>query len=223
MAQVATSEFLLKAIRFNIKTNTGNVEHLNFSVSLTVSLFFSFVMKHKSASHLIKVPLKYKIQSPLFTTIKDKTIDSWNKCIPNVNLVACNWTYNEVSDLMYNWVAKRPDFKSALRVVKMVLNTQWYQCLWLTMWFHAKNPKKHSKNQNRWFYYVNSAHELWNHQKLPKTDHSIVIFCMVYSGWYMVNPHVQAVQNMCGKGGKGVLGRVRGGQSWPSFLKKKQW
>ena len=119
MAQVATSEFLLKAIRFNIKTNTGNVEHLNFSVSLTVSLFFSFVMKHKSASHLIKVPLKYKIQSPLFTTIKDKTIDSWNKCIPNVNLVACNWTYNEVSDLMYNWVAKRPDFKSALRVVNM--------------------------------------------------------------------------------------------------------
>ena len=102
MAQVATSEFLLKAIRFNIKTNTGNVEHLNFSVSLTVSLFFSFVMKHKSASHLIKVPLKYKIQPPLFTTIKDKTIDSWNKCIPNVNLVACNWTYNEVSDLMYN-------------------------------------------------------------------------------------------------------------------------
>ena len=76
MEQVATSEFLLKAIRFNIKTNTGNVEHLNFSVSLTVSLFFSFVMKHKSASHLIKVPLKYKIQTSLFTTIKDKTIDS---------------------------------------------------------------------------------------------------------------------------------------------------
>ena len=33
-------------------------------------------------------------------------------------------------------VAQRPDFKSALRVVKMVLNIQCYQYLWLTMWFH---------------------------------------------------------------------------------------
>ena len=49
---------------------------------------------------------------------------------------------NEVSDLMYNWVAQRPDFKSALRVVKMVLNTQCYQYLWLTMWFHAKKSKE---------------------------------------------------------------------------------
>ena len=32
-------------------------------------------------------------------------------------------TYDKVSDLMYNWVAQRPDFKSALRVVKMVPNT----------------------------------------------------------------------------------------------------
>ena len=51
--------------------------------------------------------------------------------------------YDAVSDLMHNWVAKRPDFRSALRVVKMVLNTQCYQYLWLTMWFHAKNRKKH--------------------------------------------------------------------------------
>ena len=50
MEQVATSEFLLKAIRFNIKTNTGNVEHLNFSVSL--SLFrYSF-------------PLSWNIKAP---------------------------------------------------------------------------------------------------------------------------------------------------------------
>ena len=46
---------------------------------------------------------------------------------------------NAVSDLMHNWVAQRPDIKSALRVVKMVLNTQCYQYLWLTMWFHAKS------------------------------------------------------------------------------------
>ena len=35
----------------------------------------------------------------------------------------------EVSDLGYNCVTQRPDFKSALRVVKMVLNTQYYQYL----------------------------------------------------------------------------------------------
>ena len=50
--------------------------------------------------------------------------------------------YDEVSDRMYNWVAERPDFKSALRVVKMVLNTQCYQYLWLKMWFHAKKSKE---------------------------------------------------------------------------------
>ena len=32
-----------------------------------------------------------------------------------------------------------------LRVVKMVLNTQCYQHLWLTMWFHKKIQKKRSK------------------------------------------------------------------------------
>ena len=31
-----------------------------------------------------------------------------------------------------------------------------------------KNPKKHSKNQIRWFYYVNSAPELRNDRKSPK-------------------------------------------------------
>ena len=54
-------------------------------------------------------------------------------------------TKDEVSDLGYNWVAQGPDFKSALRVVKMVLNTQYYQYLCLTMCLYAKNRKKHSK------------------------------------------------------------------------------
>ena len=54
--------------------------------------------------------------------------------------------YDAVSDLMHNWVPQRPDFKSALRVVKMVLNTQCYQYLWLTMWFHAKKSKETLKN-----------------------------------------------------------------------------
>ena len=41
---------------------------------------------------------------------------------------------------------------------------------------------------------------------------------MVIFGWYLVNPHVQAVQNMCVA--EGVLGRVTEGQSSPSFQKK---
>ena len=51
-----------------------------------------------------------------------------------------------VSDLMHNWVAQTPNFKSALRVVKMVLDTQCYQYLWLSMWFHAKKSKETLKN-----------------------------------------------------------------------------
>ena len=55
-------------------------------------------------------------------------------------------SYDAVSDLMHNWVPQRPDVKSALRVVKMVLNTQCYQYLWLSMWFHAKKSKETLKN-----------------------------------------------------------------------------
>ena len=50
--------------------------------------------------------------------------------------------YDAVSDLMHNCVAQTPDFKSTLIVVKMVLNTQCYQHLWLTMWFHTKESKE---------------------------------------------------------------------------------
>ena len=50
--------------------------------------------------------------------------------------------YDAVSDLMHNWVAQSPDFKSAVRVVKMILNTQCYQYLWLAIWFHAKKSEE---------------------------------------------------------------------------------
>ena len=53
--------------------------------------------------------------------------------------------YDEASDLGYNWVAQRPEFKSALRVVKMVLNTQCYLYLWLTIWFHAKKVERNTQ------------------------------------------------------------------------------
>ena len=63
------------------------------------------------------------------------------------------------------------------------------------------------KNQNRSFYNVNSAPELRNDQKLPKKDgslnHNFLNFFigMVYFGCLQVNPHIQAAQNMCRKGG----------------------
>ena len=43
-------------------------------------------------------------------------------------------------------------------------------------------------------------------KKAQKTDHSIAIYSnfwigMVYFGYHLVNPHVQTVQNMYGKGG----------------------
>ena len=108
--------------------------------------------------------------------------------------------YDAVSDLMHNWVPQRPDFKSALRVVKMVLNTQCYQYLWLTMWFHAKN-------QNLWFYNVNSAPPDSEITKITQknfalNDDLLTFFFigMVYFICYLVNPHVQAAQKMCAKG-----------------------
>ena len=46
-------------------------------------------------------------------------------------------------------------------------------------------------------------------KKSPKTDHSIAIYYnfwigMLYFGNHLMNPRVQVVQNMYGKGGKGV-------------------
>ena len=45
-----------------------------------------------------------------------------------------------------------------------------------------------------------------NKKKAQKMDHSIAIYSnfligMVYFGYHLVNPHVQTVQNMYGKGG----------------------
>ena len=111
--------------------------------------------------------------------------------------------YDAVSDLMHNWVAQRPDFKRALRVVKMVLNTQCYQYLWLTMWFHAKKSKETLKKAKSLILQCKfgSRAQKWP-KNAQKTDHSIAIysiFCigMVYFGCLQVNPHIQAVQNMC--------------------------
>ena len=47
-------------------------------------------------------------------------------------------------DQPYISVPKTSEFKSGPWVVKMVLNTQCSQYLWLTMWFHKKKQKKKS-------------------------------------------------------------------------------
>ena len=112
-----------------------------------------------------------------------------------------------INDLLYHIVFNVNIFDdlSAMilrRGVRSVINIYGLQCD-----FMQKNRKKHSKSQNHLFYNLNSAPELRNDQKSPKkTDHSIAIYLilcigMVYFKCLLVNPHVQAVQNMCGKGG----------------------
>ena len=59
---------------------------------------------------------------------------------------------------MHNWVPQRPDFKNALRVVKMVLNTQCFLCLWLSIRFHAKIINQNTKKKAL-IYNVGSRHE----------------------------------------------------------------
>ena len=62
-------------------------------------------------------------------------------------------------------------------------------------------------------YYVNSAPELINDQKTAKT---------VYFGLYLVNPRVQAAQNMCAKGGWRVFyAELRAAEVHPVFEEKK--
>ena len=101
----------------------------------------------------------------------------------------------------------RADFQSGSRVLKKVFWTFSYLYLWHTMWFHAKKLLKTLK----FWKSLNSLCKSGSRpQKSPKkaqkTDHSIAIYSnfwigMVYFGYHLVNPHVQTVQNMYGKGG----------------------
>ena len=105
---------------------------------------------------------------------------------------------------MHNWVPQRPDFKSALRVVKMVLNTQCYQYLWLSMWFHAKKSKETLKNSK-----------------------SLILLNFLYRYGIFWMPrgessHPGGSEYVWQRGVEGVLGRVTGGRSWPYFQRKNQ-
>ena len=111
----------------------------------------------------------------------------------------------------------------------MVLNTPCYKYLWLTMWFHTKRSKEMLKKLKSLILlckFGSRAQKWWKIAK-KKTDHLIAIysiFCigMVYFRCFLVNLHVKAVQNICGKGGvDGVSGWVRGGKVYPVIQKKR--
>ena len=136
--------------------------------------------------------------------------------------------YKEVPDLEYNSVAQRPDIKSAFKVV-MVLNTKCFQYLWVTMWFHTKKTKETFKSSKSLILLCKFCFQphIWPEIAKKKNgilNRDLLNFCigMVYFALYQVNPHVQAVQNMSGKGD-----RVRGGRSLPYFQKtrssKDEW
>ena len=99
----------------------------------------------------------------------------------------------------------------------MVLNTQCYPYLWLTM--NAKNQKKHSKIKIVGLY-VNFAPNLRNHKKYSKKTLLSIAICskyfisMVYFRCYLMNPHVQAVQKCVAKGGRGCF---RPSYGWPKL------
>ena len=101
-----------------------------------------------------------------------------------------------------SWVQWRSVFKV---VLKKVFSTFSYLYLWHTMWYHTEKLLKTLK----FWKSLNSLCKSGSRpQKSPKkaqkTDHSIAIYSnfligMVYFGSHLVNPHVQAAQNMYGK------------------------
>ena len=110
------------------------------NVKMHLSKTFSFLCRSATAQSswrglCLSPKSKLQRKSSLF----QKIFNLWEN-IPSFR------KYDAVSDLIYNWVAQRHGLKSALRVVKMVLNTQFYQYLWLSMWFHAKKSKETLKN-----------------------------------------------------------------------------
>ena len=115
--------------------------------------------------------------------------------------------YETVADVPESWVWWWADFQSGSRMLKKVSWTFSYLYLWHTMWFHAKNLLKTLKFWKSLNSLCKSGSRPQKSQKkTQKMDHSIAIYSnfwigMVYFGCHLVNPHVQTVQNMYGKGG----------------------
>ena len=107
--------------------------------------------------------------------------------------------YEWFSDVPESWVGLRADFQSGSRVLKKVFWTFSYLYLWHTMWFHAEKLQKTLK-------FLKSINSLYKSGSQPQKSQKYFkrmnfLIGMVYFAWYLVNPHVQTVQNMYGKGG----------------------
>ena len=105
---------------------------------------FDFSATNIQHGHLFCDAKRNQLVNQTFTSPLFRKPMSFNRPRLDLTITQAS-TFDAVSDLMHNWVAQRSDFKSALRVVKMVLNTQCYQYLWLTMWFHAKKIERNTK------------------------------------------------------------------------------
>ena len=137
--------------------------------------------------------------------------------------------YAAVSDLMHNWVAQTLDFKSALRVVRMVLNTQCYQYLWLAMWFHVKkigrNTQKIKIADFTMWIRLPSSEMTKKRQKNGSLNRDLLNFLYRYGIFWMPpgeSSHPGGSEYVWQRGVEGVLGRVTGGRSLPYFQRKNQ-
>ena len=136
--------------------------------------------------------------------------------------------YDAVSDLMHNWVAQTPDFKSALRVIKMVLNTQCYQYLWLAMWFHAKKSEETLKKSKSLILQCKFGSRPQKWPKIAKKNGSLnrdfLNFFYRY-GIFWIPPgessHPGGSEYVWQRGVEGISGQVTGSQSLPYFPQKK--
>ena len=143
-----------------------------------------------------------------FIEIKIKTY-SLSCCLLNWKMIISrNWKlkYETVADVPESWVWLRADFQSGSRVLKKVFWTFSYLYLRHTMWFHAE---KLLKTLEIWKSLNLLCKSGSRPQKSPKKSQKRItqsqftqIFWigMVYFGCHLVNPHVQTVQNMYGKG-----------------------
>ena len=151
------------------------------------------------AGNLIHLGYKSKMSSTIQTQKWE-----WGWILKNtLNFEVIDW----VATVAETWVQFRSDFQSDSRVLKKVFWTFSYLYLWHTMRLYAKKLLKTLK----FWKSLNSLCKSGSRpQKSPKiaqkTDLSIAIYSsfwigMVYFKCFLVNPHVQTVQNMYGKGG----------------------
>ena len=102
----------------------------------------------KTQQYQVRFWLK-SIGSPFPRSLELFSIERKNCCNPLWLLLPISYPwYDEVSDLMHNWAAQRPEFKSAVRVVKMVLNTQ-LPMLSISMAYNVISCKKIERNTQK--------------------------------------------------------------------------